>query len=122
MTEYELNDVLSATGHGAVETYSVYVSLMVAYLVAIYLAGQKLSNVQMTTVSILYVVTASVLVWATYSYMSRAMWVSDTLEAMNPHINYGAQPITRNVLTIVMSLGIISCLKFMWDVRHPASK
>jgi hypothetical protein len=118
MTEYELNDVLTTTGHAALETFSVYVSLMVAYLVATYLAGQKLSTTQITTVSILYVVTASILIWATYSYVSRAMWVSNTLEAMNPNINYGAQPATRNILTIVMSFGVLACLRFMWDVRH----
>ena len=118
MTEYEMADVLTSTTHAAVETFSVYVSLMVAYLVATYLAGQKLTNTQMTTVSILYVVIASVLVWAIYSYMSRAISIADTLEAMNPGVNYGAQPMTTNILTVAMSLGILACLRFMWDIRH----
>ncbi len=91
---------------------------MVAYLVAAYLVGQKLTNTQMATISILYIVTASTLVWGVYSYFSRAIPLADALEAMNPGVNYGAQPMTRNILTIVMFLGILVCLRFMWNIRH----
>ena len=118
MTEYEMADVLTSTTHASVDVFSAYVTLMIAYLVATYLVGLKLTNTQMAIISILFVVTASTLVWALYSYLSRAIPLADALEAMNPGVNYGAQPWTRNTLTIVMSLGILACLRFMWDIRH----
>jgi len=118
MTEYEMADLLTSTTHASVDGFSAYVSLMVAYLVATYLVGQKLTNLQMAIISILYVVTASLMVWAVYSYMSRAIPIADKLEAMNPGTHYGAQPMARNILAIAMSLGILACLRFMWDRRH----
>ena len=118
MTEYEMADLLTSTMNASVDVFSAYASLMVAYLVASYLVGQKLTNLQMAIISILFVVTASVMVWGTYSYISRAIPLADALEAMNPGVHYGAQPMTRNILTIAMSLGILACLRFMWDVRH----
>ena len=118
MTEYEMADVLTSTTHASVDVFSAYVALMIAYLVATYLVGSKLTNTQLAIISILFVVTASTLVWALYSYLSRAIPLADALEAMNPGVNYGAQPWTRNTLTIVMSLGILACLRFMWDIRH----
>ncbi len=68
MTEYEMADVLTSTTHASVNVFSVYVTLMIAYLVATYLVGSKLTNTQMAIISILFVVTASTLVWALYSY------------------------------------------------------
>ena len=119
MTEYEMADLLTSTTLAAVETFSTYISLTVAYLVATYLVGQKLTTAQMTTVSILYVVTASIVVWALYSYMSRVVPIADALEVINPGVNYGAQPMTRDILSGVMALGILASLNFMWGVRHP---
>ena len=118
MTEYEMADLLTSTTLASVEIFSTYISLIVAYLVATYLVGQKLTNSQMAAISILLVVTASSLAWGLYSYLSRAIPLADTLEAMNPGVHYGAQPMTRNILTIVMFLGILVCLRFMWDIRH----
>ena len=118
MTEYEMADLLTSTTHASVDGFSAYASLMVAFLVATYLVGQKLTNLQMVIISILFVVIASIMVWVTYSYISRAIPLADALEAMNPGVHYGAQPMMRNVLTIAMSLGILACLRFMWDVRH----
>ncbi len=119
MTEYEMADLLTSTTLAAVETFSTYISLTVAYLVATYLVGQKLTTAQMTTVSILYVVAASIVVWAFYSYISRAVPIADALEVMHPSVNYGAQPMTRDIFSIVLVLGIPASLSFMWSIRHP---
>ena len=51
--------------------------------------------------------------------MSRAIRIADMLEEMNPEAHYGAQPIARNTLGVMMVLGILICLKFMWDSKHP---
>ena len=67
MTEYEFADLLVSNSLAMVETVSIYVSLMAAYLVAIYLAGHKLNRLQVVTDSTLYVGAASVITWATYS-------------------------------------------------------
>ena len=119
MTEYEMADLLTSTTMAATETFSVYLSVTVAYLVAVYLIGRKLTTLQMATVSILYVVSAAVLIWAFYSYFSRSIPIADALEVINPDVNYGAQPFARNALVVVLVMGIFACLGFMWSIRHP---
>ena len=118
MTEYELTDSLTSIMSAAVDIFSAYLSLVAAYLVAVYLAGQRLGALQITTISTLFSVAASVLVWAMYSYFSRAIPIAGALEAINPEVNYGAQPLTKFTLVSVMILGILACLKFMLDIRR----
>jgi len=118
MTEYEMADLLTSIGMGSLEALSTYLSVTIAYLVAVYLVGRKLTTLQMTTVSILYVVSAAMLAWAFYSYFSRAIPIADALEVINPGVNYGAQPFARNAFVIVLFMGIFACLGFMWNIRH----
>lgn len=50
--------------------------------------------------------------------MSRGIHLADALEALYPEVNYRAQPFARNIITAVMFLEILACVKFMWDIRH----
>ena len=122
MTEYEMADLLTSTTSAGIETFSAYLSVTIAYLVAVYLVGRKLTTLQMTTISILYVVSAAMLAWALYSYFSRAIPIADALEVINPGVNYGAQPFARNAFVIVQFMGIFACLGFMWSIRHPKTE
>ena len=54
--------------------------------------------------------------------MSRAIPIADALEKVNPGVMYGAQPIARNIATVILMLGIFAALKFMWDIRHPKTE
>ncbi len=116
MTEYELEDLLTGTSVAAVDSFGMYVTILVAYLIAAHLAGKQLSSLQIVTVSVLFVVASSITLWATYAYMSRSIPLADQLELINPHRTYGAQPLVRDIMAMVQSLGIIACLSFMWSI------
>lgn len=118
MTEYELTDSLTSLMSVASDIFAVYISLLAAYLVSAYLVGHKLDAIQVITISTLFAVAGSVLVWGMYSFFSRAIPLADALEVINPDVRYGAHRLTRFVLVSVMSLGILACLKFMWDIRR----
>ena len=122
MTEYELSDLLATNGLAVVETFSLYVSVMAAYLVATYLAGSKLSTSQIVTISTLYTVAASFFIWVISAYANRAIEYSNELEALRPDMTYGAQPAARNVILVIMILGVLASLKFAWDIRHRERK
>ena len=121
MTEYELEDLLTSTSLAAVESFGMYISITTAFLIASYLAGGKLSNPQAAIVSILYVVASAVSAWATIGYCSRAIPLANALEVIHPERIYGMQPFVLVTLSALQTLGIIACLKFMWDIRHPKS-
>ena len=118
MTEYELEDLLTGTTVANLEAFGMYVTILVAYLIAAHLAGKQLSSLQIITVSVLFVVASGIATWGTYAYMSRSIPLADQLEVINPHRTYGAQPLVRDIMTTVQTLGIIACLSFMWSVRR----
>ena len=122
MTEYEMGDLLTSTSFAAVESFSMYVALMAAYLVSAYFAGQNMTRSQVVLVSILYSIAALGMTWNTYTYMSRAIPLADALGTLNPNLTYGAQPFARNIAAVIEVLGVLCALKFMWDVRHPKSE
>jgi cellobiose-specific phosphotransferase system component IIC len=118
MTEYELEDLLTSTMSASVDIFAIYISLLVAYLVAAYLAGDRLTSAQATTISILFLVASAVMTWGCVTYIGRAIPLADALEVINPDRRYGSQPIVQYAVLLVQILGIITCLKIMWDVRH----
>ena len=122
MTEYEMGDLLTSTTMAAGESFSLYISLLIAYLITSYMVGHKLTSTQSTIISSLYVVAAILPTWSVYTYMSRAIPVADALEKVNPGIIYGAQPMPRNIATVILVIGIFAALKFMWDVRPPKTE
>ena len=118
MTEYELEDLLTGTSLASVDSFGMYVTILVAYLIAAYLAGKKLSPLQVVSISVLFIVASGITTWATYAYMSRSIPLADQLELINPHRMYGAQPLVRDIMLILQALGIIACLSFMWSVKR----
>ena len=118
MTEYEIQDLLTSTSFASMEVFMYYVTVSGSYLLVAYLAGKRLTSTQALTISVLFVFAAFMGVWSAFAYMARAVELADALELLHPDRSYGAQPHMRYGMAIIMSLGVIACLKFMWDVRH----
>lgn len=53
MTEYGMGDLRTSPSFAAVESFSMYVALMAAYLVSAYFAGQNMTRSQVVLVFIL---------------------------------------------------------------------
>ena len=118
MTAYEMADLLTGLVDGTIASFQLYISLIIAFLVATYLTANRMTGTQIVIVSTLFSIAALLTAWATYSYMTRAVPLADQMEVLNPDTRYGAQPWARDMLGILMILGILASLKFMWDVRH----
>ncbi len=122
MTEYELEELLTITTMAGVEVFAMYVTILGSYLVAAYLAGKRLSFTQSLTVSVLFVYAASLTTYVSYAYLARAIPMADALQVIHPDRLYGAQPITQGATLLLQAVGILTCLKFMWDIRHPKTE
>ena len=124
MTEYELQaqEVLTATSLASMETFGYYLTILASYLVVAYMAGNKLTTSQAFTISILFIFGAMTTAYTSYAYLSRAVELADVLESLNPDRTYGAQPFSRNLIVALQFLGVLACLRFMWDVRHPKAE
>jgi len=101
---------------GASNAMSIYLTVTSGYLLVAYLAGKDLTRMQAAIITTLYAVFASFNTIAVVTHFDRAVYFGHTYGAgLTPHWPmYG--------IGILFSLGILACMKFMWDVRHPKSE
>ena len=122
MTEFELESLLTEMGLAAVESFGMYVTVTVAYLVAAFVTGKKLTKTQIFIVNTLFIISAVIMTVATVGYITRGIPIADALEVIHPDRWYAMQPPVRAAVITLESLGILASLKFMWDVRHSEAK
>lgn len=114
MTEYELIDA-AGTYHGlGLSALMGYFSVFSAYLIAAYLVGPKLTKPQVLTVTGLFLVMQMFMIWGSAGFFYYARGYLDMVRqaptgaAFKPH----------HVAIPLLSFGVLTGLKFMWDVRH----
>ena len=122
MTEYELQDLLTATSLAAWDVFAYYLTILASYLVATHLVGRRLSTLQAICISVLFVFGSYVTATTSFFYLARAAELADSLRLIYPDRVYGGQHFSRYVLFGAQCLGIIVCLIFMWQVRHPKTE
>lgn len=105
-----------------IQALMLYLTVSSGYLIVAYLVGSKLTKAQVIFVSTLFFVFALYALWGVSQYWSSGDQARLALEASGAaseiELNYlGISPV---VIALPMGLlGIIGCLKFMWDVRNP---
>lgn len=113
MTEYERAELtFSLIGYG-MTAMALYFTVVSGYLIGAYMVGAELSKSQVWIVTSLFVVFATSLVFATFSFLSEATSVGEG--PTNP-MNYWIAPI----LGLAETAGIAASLKFMFDIRRDA--
>ena len=119
MTESELVEAAAMFYALVGDNLSLYLTATSGFLLVAYLVGDKLTALQMSVVSVLYVVFASVSAYLSIGYGVRGMGYTFRLKQMNPEMSVYAHYAVPSTLGVVLLGGIIACLIFMWQVRHP---
>ena len=102
-------------GHAG-SAMGLYVTVTSGYLLVAYLAGKDLTRLQAVIISVLYVTFAIFNTIAVVTYFQNAFYFGHTYGA-------GRAPYWPVYgLGVLFSLGILACLKFMWDVRRPKTE
>lgn len=119
MTEYEAVDAV-ASYTGLLQSWLMaYFTILTAYLVAAYAAGQKLTNFQAFVVTTCFLVLCSLTVLATMGTGMRFVELTQQVTAINPGRVYVVSSPLIWACVITLSAGILVSLVFMWQVRHP---
>jgi len=120
MTEYEILDLVAGESAQTATQFTIYLSVLFAYLVTAYFIGEKLSRPQAILLSGLYV----------FVNLSQAWGLSLTLNHVGELLNRKAEeisPLTEweqgyvtygSLWPITMVVGVLASLYFMWNVRH----
>ena len=107
-------------GVAAMTAMGMYITVASGYLITAYLVGRQLSALQTAIITVLFTWFALFMALGTGGYFSRSVYFYESLLVKPPGI-------AMNFWIIFVAvgfelLGIIACLKFMWDVRHPKTE
>lgn len=122
MTEYELLDLVASSADLMGVQFSIYMTVTSAYLVVAYVAGEKLTRGQVLLLSALFLFGAGAEVWGMQRSLINVAELLALKAAHSPLTAY-ERGITEHgsVWLLVMSIGIVAAVYFMWDVRRRAS-
>ena len=122
MDEFELRELLFATFEQMDSSATMYFTLVSAYLIVSFVAGDKLTRPQLAIVTTLYVLWVLGTVNTMYSMLTGALSVESALEKINATFDFGGgvgtSPTVYGFLAVQIG-GLIASLYFMWSVRHP---
>jgi hypothetical protein len=125
MTEAEVMELTMMCVENAMTSFSLFVTVTFAYLMASFVIGSKLSSFQSLAVSGLYVVTAGIAISCTILYVRT--WgelrsgIPGGIEVMD-NIALWNESLWLYYPTVTCVVGIGVSLYFMWNVRHPKTE
>jgi hypothetical protein len=118
MSEAESLELIALYTANAITSFSLYISFTFAFLVAAYFVGRDLSRFQAITISGLYFVAA--ISGSLSLFASVHAWVvikRSTATVFNTVPIYN-ETLWLVMMPIILVLGILISIYFMWDVRH----
>ena len=119
MTEYEIIDLLQQRYSELGSLSTQYFTLVSAYVVVAYLAGSKLSKLQLSIVSTLYVIWAvsnSAAVWNATNTSNYYLATLREMESTFPDST--SVPVMYGYLILVQGGSLLGSLYFMWATRR----
>jgi hypothetical protein len=121
MTEYEMADIANAITSNILSSQSLYLTVLFAYLLVAYIAGNRLTSFQAGFVSFIFLFVSLAGTNGAYSMAQDALYLGSRISELRgePPASLSAAPTTFIGIfggRVVMSLG---ALYFMWQVRHP---
>lgn len=119
MNEYELIEVSISVVAGGMTAVSIYLTVVSAFLIAAFMAGDRLTKGQAIITIGLFVSGA---IFATYGTVEHFLTLENfqqRLVEIGGSTTKMSGAVTAIALGTLQTLGIMGSLKFLWDVRHP---
>ncbi len=122
MTEFELTESIGIFLSNGLSSISVYLTLVSAYLVVAFVAGDRLTRPQVLIISTLFVTGTLIFTYSSVGMLVRQRYFATKLaEIQTDTWLAGTVPMAPIIGALLLG-GICASLKFMWDVRHPKAK
>jgi predicted anti-sigma-YlaC factor YlaD len=122
VTEYELTDLMMSAANGGTAVIGIFFTILSGYLIAAWLIGEKLTRTQVIMVNILYLSSATMMIWAWIARFSAALRFQNQLLVLNPQLTESVTIYIITGFSSILFILILVSLKFMWDVRHPKTE
>ncbi|MEP4147663.1 MAG: hypothetical protein ABJL54_10600 [Halioglobus sp.] len=123
MTEYEILDLISSNTSDLVTMFTVYLSLVTAYVAVGYFAGAGLSTIQAGALTTLFIFGSVGHALGQYNVTLHSAELFMRLSEIRPLTTFESGYVSTGVAwTVALLIGIAVALGFMWNVRHTKEK
>lgn len=117
MSEYELADHTASLMSNFLSAMTIYFSIITAYVVAAFSAGNRLTRLQLVIVNATFTIAAGIMGLLSCLLFNRfheraSIVVSEYAQDKTPLVDFG---VPLAILVLIMYVG---CLVFMWSVRR----
>jgi hypothetical protein len=115
MTEYEVADLTATVLSNFLTSFTVFLSIVSAYVISAFSAGKRLSVLQLSIINSCFLVAVGILGFLVVSLYRRfyALALSITVEQGT----IVAVDFTSPLCALLLSI-IFGCFVFMWNVRN----
>lgn len=118
MLDSSTHEAMAMWSANAITSFSIYLSFTFAYLTAAYLAGSKLTNYQVTVVSVLYAAGAVFSLLSVINNLELYTVLLNQSEELRSSLTFSGE-FWIYYITPLFMVGIGVSLSFMWYIRHP---
>ncbi len=118
MTEAELVEAWGLFLGNSQTAMALYLSILSGYLIIAYLIGRKLSRTQVIILSTMFLFASAFCTLVLTTWWQRALEFALEAQAINPERTVTNSQEGVRMVAVLFSLGILSSLYFMWNVRH----
>jgi hypothetical protein len=115
MTEYQVADIAAAVLANFLTSLTVFLSIVSAYVISAFVAGQRLSKIQLSIVNLCFVVASGILGYLVVSLFRRFFGLAQSIKVERGLI--GEVDFTWPLSALLVAM-VFGSLIFMWSVRR----
>ena len=121
MTEAEMFEMTAMYISNAMTAFNTYLTVVFAYLAVSYFAGKRLSPLQTSILTVLFVVAAIVALLTFRTQTLAVIHFQNDLNSLNDVFAVGNAPVAQHLSKAIFFLfagGIFASMYFMFDIRR----
>ena len=114
MTEYEVADIAASVLANFLTSLTVFLSIVSAYVISAFVAGQRLTKIQLCIVNMCFLVAVGILGYLVVSLFRRFFGLVQSIEVERGLV--GEVDFTWPLSALLVAI-VVGSLIFMWNVR-----
>jgi len=125
MTEYELLDVMETINGNSITATGVYFSILTAYLLVAYIAGNQLTKYQVMFINVVFIFYNLIASMNLAMMIRTRMGLSERLIEMSGETKVVSDEVGIVLISVFILMRImlvVGAMGFMWQVRHPKTE
>jgi hypothetical protein len=120
MTMYEMADYTNSLLDTFLTTFTIFMSIVTAYVITAFAAGGRLTKFQQAIVNVLFLLSTSVV--GLLAMLTFRRFYLHALVAETPVVPENTPVDFTIPLTAIFVVLVLGAITFMWSVRHPKAE